>query len=187
MRPCKTSPFSIVKRVLAQTRTRTCRDVSRVQNREMRSRFPRIRYSHRITDWFDYRYWMHAIHWSRLIQKMFQSSYTFIKRTHVLQASRIISLCEPLNMHNAKYVHVRKCIIAMEQPLPYHPLSVYISRCWKFFESEYESLQLISTTHIPARCSSRKKNMHWLYKLTLVRKYGQTVFFSSIKSSPHWQ
>lgn len=32
------------------------RRIARAQNREMRGRFPRVRYSHRVTDWFDYRY-----------------------------------------------------------------------------------------------------------------------------------
>lgn len=81
------------------------------------------------------------------------------------------------------YIH----IIAIQHPLPCHPLSVYISLCWKFFESEYESLQLISTTHIPARCSSRKKTCIGCINSRLYGNMDRLYFFSPIKSSLHWQ
>lgn len=51
------------------------RDISRSQNREMRGRFPRVRYSHRIAPTgLTHRCSMHAVHWFRLIQKIYNQA-----------------------------------------------------------------------------------------------------------------
>lgn len=59
-----------------------------------------------------------------------QPSYAFVKEDSCSSGKPYYFALWTISdkVHNAKYVHVRKCIIVMEQPLLYHPSYIYIYR-----------------------------------------------------------